>query len=373
MIRFLALKNFKCFENHLLPFNNLTLLSGINSSGKSSILQALCLLRSTFIAHKNSEALILNHKPFDLGNVRDIMNTSNRNQASFEIQLVSEKEDNILWEFSPENRESAFAPIQSIAINHETFEQPKDLSYLLPRDIYEKEEEIKSFIHMIRDLVYISAERIAPKDIYECLADPHIDVGTKGELTISRFYQCSFPVQKKIMNWMRKIFPGLDLDLFKIPSSHSIILRIKTHDEGASYRSLHVGFGITQVLPIVVALVSAEKGSLLLFENPEVHIHPKAQSILAQLCAEKAEEGVQIIIETHSDHILNGIRRSVKDKKLDNNKVSLLFFRDPKHKDENEDQVVQPGIDEEGNIDNWVENFFDQFDKDIDYFTGWSD
>ena len=130
---------------------------------------------------------------------------------------------------------------------------------------------------------------------------------------------------------------------------------------------------MTQVLPIVVAALSANGGDLLLIENPEVHLHPAGQAEMGTFLAEVASAGVQVLIETHSDHVLNGIRRAVKSGTLVSGDVVLHFFR-PRCEDRTEGgpQVQSPVLDADGNIDNWPDGFFDQFDRDMNYFAGWS-
>lgn len=78
-----------------------------------------------------------------------------------------------------------------------------------------------------------------------------------------------------------------------------------------AYRSTNVGFGLTYSLPIFVAVLSSRPGSLILLENPEAHLHPKGQSRLGEFLAIAASQGIQIVAETHSDHVLNGVRVAV--------------------------------------------------------------
>ena len=94
---------------------------------------------------------------------------------------------------------------------------------------------------------------------------------------------------------------------------------------------------------------------------------------MGEFLAEVASAGVQVMIETHSDHVLNGIRRAVKNGTLTSEHVALHFFR-PRREDRKDGraQVQSPILDADGNIDAWPEGFFDQFDKDMNYFAGWS-
>ena len=110
-----------------------------------------------------------------------------------------------------------------------------------------------------------------------------------------------------------------------------------------------------------------------MIENPEVHLHPAGQAAMGEFLAEVAAAGVQVILETHSDHVLNGIRRAVKKGVLAPDDAALHFFR-LQQDDEQEGAVLveSPILDRDGNVDMWPEGFFDQFDKDMNYFAGWS-
>jgi predicted ATPase len=169
---------------------------------------------------------------------------------------------------------------------------------------------------------------------------------------------------------MRTFFPGCSMTLQQIPNANAVTLGIRTSDDTDFHRPIHVGFGLTQVFPIIVAALSASKDDILMIENPEVHLHPAGQAQMGQFLAEVSASGIQVILETHSDHVLNGIRRSVKANKLKSEQAAIYFFR-PRADDET--QVINPQLDESGNIDSWPDGFFDQFDKDMNYFAGWGD
>lgn len=165
-------------------------------------------------------------------------------------------------------------------------------------------------------------------------------------------------------------FPGCALSVQQVPQANAVTLGLRTSDDTDFHRPIHVGFGLTQVLPIVVAALSASAGDLLLIENPEVHLHPAGQALMGQFLADVSRAGVQVIVETHSDHVLNGIRRSVKAARLKPEQVAIHFFR---HPSSDAAQVVSPLLDSSGNIDSWPEGFFDQFDKDMNHFAGWGE
>jgi predicted ATPase len=131
------------------------------------------------------------------------------------------------------------------------------------------------------------------------------------------------------------------------------------------YKPINVGFGYSYALPIIVSGLIAQPGDILIVENPEAHLHPYAQSQLVKFLARVSAGGVQVFVETHSDHILNGVRLAVVDKILAPQNTNILFFATGETV-----SITQIPIDEEGRIENWPERFFDQLDKDFERLFG---
>jgi predicted ATPase len=167
---------------------------------------------------------------------------------------------------------------------------------------------------------------------------------------------------------MGTFFPGCGLVVQQVAQANAVTLGLRSSEATDFHRPIHVGFGLTQVLPIIVAALSAGNEDILLIENPEVHLHPAGQALMGRFLADVARAGVQVVVETHSDHFLNGVRRSVKASRLTAEQVAIHFF---KPRSPEAAQVLSPILDSSGNIDSWPEGFFDQFDKDMNYFAGW--
>ncbi|MDE0027269.1 MAG: DUF3696 domain-containing protein [Spirochaetaceae bacterium] len=402
MLTRIDLGHFKCFEILKLPLRPLTLLSGSNASGKSSLLQALVLLHQTMRDHEWSRQLLLNGHSIKLGTVADVVDQHAR--RSCEIALETE-DYSCRWEFFGEPAEMSMEvtrvaargvelEFQSSGAYASISSDPASKEYSLYQLYPWQNHELSDAVNlaspggMLHGLAYLSAEREGPRETYP-LESVHApgDVGARGEHAVSMLH---FGGDSRVLDQlvvggvpptllrqvearMNGFFAGCELDLQKIPQANAVTLGLRTSRDMDFHRPLHTGFGLTQVLPIVVAALSAKSDGVLLIENPEVHLHPAGQAAMGRFLAEVASAGVQVILETHSDHVLSGVRRAVKQNTLNANDAALHFFAPrPLAERKGVAQVQSPMLDDDGNIDAWPDGFFDQFDKDTNYFAGWS-
>ena len=379
MLTRLDLRFFKCFELLKLPLGSLTLLSGGNASGKSSVLQALVLLHQTMREHEWSTRLLLNGASLRMGAVTDVVDKVN-GRYTFEIGVMDD-EYPYQWAFTGERSEMSMA-VDRITLGDVMIEKPEVLHYLLPP---KADSTATSLAHRLRGLTYLTAERVGPREVYPIDDRQSVTVvGPAGEHAVSVLHQgrdehvlegLALPDAPptrlhQVEERMRIFFPGCGLAVQQVPQTNAVTLGLRTSPDTDFHRPIHAGFGLTQVLPIIVAALSATEEDIVLIENPEVHLHPAGQALMGQFLTEVARSGVQVIVETHSDHILNGIRRSVRAGKLLPAQVAIHFFR-PRSADVA--QVISPQLDSTGNIDTWPEGFFDQFDKDTSHFAGWGE
>lgn len=379
MLTRLDLKYFKCFELLKLPLAHLTLLSGSNASGKSSVLQALVLLHQTMREHEWSTRLMLNGNAIRLGTVTDVVDKVH-GRRNCEIG-VEDGSPTYHWVFTGERSDMSMA-VERMILSTVSYDRPKSLRYLLPLDF---DGDAMSLANRLKGITYITAERVGPREVY-ALEDRQIAtvVGPAGEHavsilhwgrdeeTISGLVLKGLPPTRlrQVEERMRIFFPGCGLVVQQVPQANAVTLGLRTSADTSFHRPIHEGFGLTQVFPIVVAALSAAKEDILLIENPEVHLHPAGQSLMGQFLAEVAQAGIQVVLETHSDHVLNGIRRFVKGEQINPEQVAIHFFRP---RTDEAAQVISPQLDASGNIDAWPEGFFDQIDKDMNYFAGWGE
>ena len=380
MITRIDLRHFKCFKMLKLPLRPLTLLSGGNASGKSSVMQALVLLHQTMREHEWSSRLMLNGSTIRLGTAADVIDQEH-GRRDFGLELIYEG-GTCRWMFSGAHEDMAMR-VSRVAVDGEEESNPDLLRNLLPRS------HGQCFLtQRLRQLTYLSAERLAPQETY-VLRDPQNAqvVGPRGEHAVSVLFADGESALKsklvlsgapptllrQVEARMTRFFPGCGLIVERVARTNAVTLGLRTSTGTDFHRPTHTGFGLTQVLPIIVAALSADEGDLLLIENPEVHMHPAGQAAMGEFLAEAANASVQVLIETHSDHVLNGIRRAVRKGSLEAGAAALYFFR-PRHEAEESGvaQVESMSMDADGSIDSWPDGFFDQFDRDMNVLAGWS-
>ena len=379
MLTRIELRHFKCFETLKLPLRPLTLLSGANASGKSSVMQALVLLHQTMREHEWSSRLMLNGAAVRLGAVADVVDQVH-GRRDCGIALLDNDAAWFQWAFEGERDEMSMgvrsARGETTAGDGWEVDGSKPLHYLLPTPA-----SAQPLTGRLRGLTYLTAERLGPRELY-AFDDPQLTpvVGPRGEYAVSVLHSGRDvrvlgtlaiddvpPTRfRQVEARMARFFPGCVLAIERVPGANAATLGIRVSAGTDYHRPVHVGFGLTQVLPVVVAALSAERDDLLLIENPEVHLHPAGQTAMGVFLSEVAAAGVQVVIETHSDHVLNGIRRAVKSRMLASGDVALHFFQ-PRLEGETQEgpQVQSPVVDANGNIDSWPDGFFDQFDRDM--------
>ena len=234
---------------------------------------------------------------------------------------------------------------------------------------------------------YLAAERIGPRSIYDLSyyeVSQQRQIGRDGRYAVA--YLDSFSkeltlphlrhekavddsVASQVTAWFDEISPGTQLSILPYPEIGRVKLgigfesgRIKTKPFSAP----NVGFGLSYALPLLVAILAAKTTSLLLIENPEAHLNPKGQFAMGRLLAQAARAGVQVIAETHSDHVLNGARIAIKRGLVESGFVAVHFFDRRVVGDEFQHYIQSPTIDKDGRLSHWPNGFFDQWENALE-------
>ena len=369
MLESLTLSNFKTFKNQGILLRPLTLLAGLNGMGKSSALQSLLLLRQSYqqrvLATSEGSGLVLNGELVQLGAGRDVLfDSAEEDEIGFTVNSDGQK---ARWRFA--------------------YDRQADVLRYLP------ESEVPHSIYagslFTDNFHYLEAERVGPRTSFEMadfLVREHRQIGTRGQYAAHFLDQFrseevleelhhadsrSSTLLDQVNAWMGVISPGVviriedygDMDLMRLTFGFE---RADTVGDVRYYRSTNVGFGLTYTLPVLLALLSSRAGSLVLLENPEAHLHPRGQSQIGELIARAADVGIQVLVETHSDHVLNGIRVAVKRGLTKPEDIAIHFFQRPADDSESSGiEVVSPQIDSDGRLDVWPEDFFDEYGKSM--------
>lgn len=362
MINFIRIQRFKSLNDAQFPLGALNLFSGLNGMGKSSLIQTLLLLRQS--QEKNTlqkKGLLLKGDYVSLGTGQDIL-AENAEIETIEFTLTWENESPRYFVFKYESK-----------------------SDLQPLASYSKvDTSIENHSLFNKKFQYLSADRISPKSSYD-VSEYYIrdlnSLGNHGEYTahyVTEYGLTQLPIKAlrhpessspslidNLDKWMSEISPGIRIHAELQPAMNVVSLSYAFQQGAeitADFKPQNVGFGLTFVLPVLVTLLRSHPGDLVIIENPEAHLHPAGQSVIGRLCAIAAKNGVQLFIESHSDHFLNGVRVAVREKMISAHEVKV-FYLERSMSSVHEVLVVNPEIDEDGRIDIWPKGFFDEGDR----------
>ena len=367
MLRNIKLTHFKCFENLELGCTSLNLLCGLNGMGKSSILQALLVLRQSYETGELSRgSLVLAGTRVDLGAGSDVMfENAQKDEVGFSLESDRTTKG---WELSFDYMETADQ------LSVVTDKSGTEMNYVPER--WGSEPPFGG------NMVYVNAERPGPRKSYP-ISYVHAvrgDFGPNGEYAWNYLNQHQNDLLEKndprsvrsgslrlldVVNlWLQNISPGVNLKLDAVMSADAVITGFSYDQPGdvasRKHRAVNVGFGLSYILPVILALLSPPE-TLCLIENPEAHLHPRGQTKLAELAARAAVAGVQVFVETHSDHFIDGIRIAVHDKLIDPEDVSIHYFE----RDGSKCVVTSPRVYPDGRLSAWPDGFFDQHEENL--------
>lgn len=359
MITNVALKHFKVFKEEDFDFAPFTLVTGINGMGKSSIIQSLLLLKQSYDSNflEAKQQVILDGDYVNLetaaslcyekADLKEVSITINNNQQTFNWTI------------------NATDPSKSVL------------------DVRYRDADFSELALFKESFIYLNAERSGPRKEYlkQSISALNTKIGIHGELTpgyllnaittneqigiaeLRHESQTTTSLYENLNAWLTDIL-GLDLktrvsdiDEQRVSLGYNI-----QGTQGGTFSALQVGFGLTYSLPVVLAPLIAKKGDLLIIENPEAHLHPTAQVKIGKLLAFAAANGVQIIVESHSDHILNSLRYSYKLGILNDDLLKIIFIKSATTNTELINYPDYIRILARGKLSHRPEHFFDVWD-----------
>lgn len=362
MIKSVSLQNFKCFANRKkVQLSRITLLYGHNGRGKSSLSQALLLIGQSMKERNDLDVLSIVGDQVQLDTFKDIK-TFDSKDDEIKFWLETEKEE-VEIGFKGFEGKPQLGKLSTLIFNGE---DRFDVQTTLSDETIDEQRKIAfstsdiAILQRLKDITYISSGRLGPvNDVLRNDSIPPNVVGTRGENLLNTLSHQSEDFIHYVGECLSNILGGASID---IPNKEAtrLELMLNSRDNSKLFHPVNVGFGYSYVLPVIVGALLAPKGSVLIVENPEAHLHPGAQSrILEFLIQQALSKDLQIIVETHSDHVVNGLRISMKNKILKPQEGIIQHFA---YTEDSLSPILTPiTCDAEGNLSEYPYDFMDEW------------
>ena len=410
----LRLKNFKAWKGEqVVDLAPLSLFLGTNSAGKTSLLQMLLLLKQTAESPDRKQHLNLGGQPGDLlhlGSFKDIISGHDtKRELAFGLEFTGLKQSKqrlAKYDVSYCPAHGGIPVVKSLkySVGERTYQADRRLrgGYLLnaatgsptdaqvkpipARRTYEPErsvafsaEAIADFgleggkvqdvtldlVDALKQIAYLGPLRERPERSYNWNQQSPGDLGSKGEFAVQALLASANNRAKptktggrgwlveKVSRWLKEldVADGLSLE----QQGSSVHYEVLVHQGHIKANLVDVGFGVSQVLPVVTLAYFVPEGSTVIIEQPEIHLHPLAQTALADLFVEVARERrVQFLVETHSENLFRRLQFLIADERIAPEDCRLYFVK----RDRDITALQRLEVDEFGRIKNWPEKFF---------------
>jgi predicted ATPase len=383
MIKSIEIKNFKSIKSKYFPLRNLNVLLGLNGMGKSSFIQCLLGLRQS--QKRAYGEFGLNGDYVNIGTTKDALYQYAKGENfSTNVKFSENKELDFKFDykinadkFTANNIESniygeKFNKIYDNIVKDESLyndsfqylkanrHDPQTINPKNPTLVVEKRNIGNKGEHAAHYIESFSNENVVIDSLL------HKDSKTVDEVTGDELVVRT--LKKQLDLWMGEISPGVHVQTTEV-SSEDVKLEYtyKQPNLGSTntFKPENVGFGITYGLPVVLSLLKAKPGDLIIIENPESHIHPRGQAELGRMVALAAMGGVQIVVETHSDHIINGIRVAVKEEKIKQDEALIFYFDKVVEREEQYSEISEIEIGKNGALSKYPENLLDEWSNQL--------
>jgi predicted ATPase len=385
MIQSIEIKNFKSIKKKYFPLRKLNLLLGLNGMGKSSFIQSFLLMRQSFGGLLQKGELRLNGLPggyINLGKVKDAKYQYNEKEdigffLQFQDSDVLEMNFNEVSDSDVLRMGRHFKDIVNkfpFPIDSESLFNNK-FQYLNANRIPPQSNHMKSHQNVV-ELNNLGNYGEYTAHFIETFGDKNIEFDNlvhKNSVTKDEVTGIDV-INKTLINqinlWMGEISPGIIIRA-ESPSTNSLEVTLDYAyvqpylGSTNRFRPENVGFGISYALHVVTALLASRPGELIIIENPESHIHPRGQAELGKLIALTAQNDVQLIIETHSDHIVNGIRVAVKETPELKDEAIIFYFDKVVTDTEQYSKVTNIEIDKNGELSEYPPKMMDEWSNQL--------
>lgn len=363
----ISLSQFKCFtEEQSVDLSRINVFYGKNGRGKSSVAQAFMLLGQA-IQDGEVSYLPMNGNMVHLGMFKDVLSRGATEEV-FTLKFHLENQpDDLVFAYGIDNGKPSVGKLKKLVADGKDLMDVKTSSAGDAGKV-SKESSLSAIsgfggYENFKNIYFVSASRKGQNNS-ELRNDIGGSVmGANGENLINLLLSKGEEFQKEVALALSAILDGATLHVQETETREYVDLFLDSKDDGGSFRPVNVGFGYSYVLPVIVDALVVPEGSLLIMDNPEAHLFPAAQSRLMEFLIETAKKrNLQMIVESHSDHIVNGVRIAVKKKDLATTEVLVNYFdRD----DKGEVMVKAIHVDRNGELDDYPADFLDEWTRQL--------
>lgn len=357
MIKRISIHALKSIKDLTVKCSAFTVFVGTNSSGKSTIIQSLLLIAQNSLKYQLNG---LNGPLVKLGSFTEsFSNFCSKQDGRIRISVEN---DNDLDEVSVEIKGDSSDDVLASVAGGSVINQNQD-NLIFNKKFY-----------------YLSCNRIGVQRLYENKNSADDKFGIYGENSYGYLFnhkndtvpsellksQKSNTLLSQVNYWLNYIV-NADMSVEEVPNTTNVKVLYSMGKEQIYRSPINVGSGLSYIASILIICLASEKHSTLVIENPEIHLHPAAQGRLVEFLYYISQTQRQVIIETHSDHIFNGIRAGFANNTFDSKSIALNFIHKPEGK---ETLCEEISIGKKGRINNPQKDLFDQFDIDLNKMLG---
>ena len=365
MISSVTLNNFKCFEHLYIPLRKLTLIAGVNGAGKSSVIQSLLLLRQSCLDKDTDwkQGLVIKGRLVDLDDASQLLYAgADAANPNINIEIENDETETIAFDMEASSvnnvaKASATGDLDKAKQSWPLFRE--DFVYLYADRKHPQPKYIKETSRL--------DSRLGDKSANNAVFRLAQAINTNEQLAIKELKHKDAPdltIARNVNIWINYVMGcsvGVTAEETEKDKEAKFVYSVRNKQgEELQLSPLNMPFGNSYVLPIVLAVLTAPQDSIILIENPESHLHPSAQIRLGELLSRAAKEGVQIVVETHSDHLMNGIRMACHQGLIGNDDIEMDLIGVEKDGVTHSRQNVS--LDNEGYVENWIPGFFDEWE-----------
>jgi predicted ATPase len=293
MIYKISISNYKCIKHEVLPLKPLTIVTGLNSTGKSTFINSILLIEQCATG-----------ADIGLSSNYDVIRSKYLNEREVELQAFYSSGNSRLLKINPEGVERLYP------------------------------DELPQFE---KGIYYLSANRIGIEEQVRFDNQRHA-IGVRGESVFNTFeleksepvieklrrYTPSFTLQHQVNYWLSEIL-GLNLVLSTQKNTQEKVDINFSNDKIQGISPKNLGAGVSYLVKVLITCLRAKENDILLLENPEIHLHPYAQAKLGEFLTFIASAGIQVIVETHCEHLINKVQYEIYKKHLPHDSAILLY------------------------------------------------